>query len=264
MPYLKHINTKPNCLYTFDNFFTSQNEISGLKADVFGNNLESVILTGSNGSGVTHLLSAICNTLINQNKKVLFITAQWLLHINKNLKNKQTIFLNSLKEFDVIAIDNIQFLYRKSKRNTNFILDIINQHLNSNNLVLLGCSDHKKDFTKSKNIMNSIKLKKIELRQLSSFDIYKLLKQLCSMEDNIPDNLIYAISGYNGTIQQHINCLISIRFNMKAQCITTKELSIEQFDQIFDLKKYFQKQQFRKCFNQTQLKFTKGLIMQIR
>ena len=46
---------------------------------------------------------------------------------------------------------------------------------------------------------------------------------------------------------------------MKSQKLNAKEISIEEFDKQFDLKKYFQKQQLRKCFSQTQLKFTKEL-----
>lgn len=260
MHYLHQINTKPNKLYTFDNFFSSQIEINELKIKL-NNFLQATVISGKAGSGVTHLLSALCNSLIKQNKNVLFITAQWLIFINKNIKNKKDkeAFINSLKEYDGIAIDNIQFLHRKAKNQSAFILDVINEHLHSNKLVLLGCSDITKDFTQSKKIMNGINLKRIKLKQLSGFDIYQLLKHLCSAEDKIPDNLIYAISGYNGTIQQHINCLISIRFNMKAQGIVAENLSLKQFDQLFDLKKYFPQQQFRKCFNQIQLKFIKNL-----
>lgn len=260
MSFLNQINTKPNKLYTFENYFSHHCEITELKNNLINFN-QPIILTGSNGSGVTHLLNAICNSFIKKNKNLLFITAQWLIYINKNLKNKEDKekFFDSLKKYDVIAIDNLQFIYRKTKQQSNFILEIIHQTINENASILLGCSDFKKDFTKKKQIRNDLKLKRIELKQLSSLAIFRLLKHLCSAEDNIPDNLIYAISGYNGSIQQHINCLISLRFNMKSQKLNAKEISIEEFDKQFDLKKYFQKQQLRKCFSQTQLKFTKEL-----
>lgn len=261
MSHFKQINTKPNSLLTFDNYFNNQKEVIALKKTIITNEAESLIFSGSNGSGVTHLLNAICNSQIKQNKKVFFITAQWLIYVKKNLKTQadKEAFINSILKHDVIAIDNIQFFYRKTKHQNQFIHNIISKTANSNKLVFLGCSEPQKDFSKSKKIKKTLALKRVELLQLSSFDVYSILKNLCSLEDNIPDNLLYAISGYNGSIQQYINCLISIRFNISSQNIPSQELSIEEFDDIFNLKKYFHKQQLRKCFIQTQLKFPKHL-----
>jgi hypothetical protein len=56
-------------------------------------------------------------------------------------------------------------------------------------------------------------------------------------------------------IQQHINCLISIRFNPKLKDIKTNDWSVEEFEKEFELKNYFPKQQLRKSFIQTQLMF---------
>lgn len=262
MPYFKNVNTKPNPLYNFDTYFNDQEEINNLKNKLQSNSLTSLVISGSGGRGVTHLLNAICNSLLKQNKQILYISAQWLLHFTKTLKTveKKNDFIKNLISYDVLAIDNIQFLYRKAKNQTGYIQNVIQCFTNSNKLVLLGCSDVSKDITKSKKMLKELSQERIELRQLSSLDVFKVLKQLCSAEDNIPDNLIYAISGYNGSIQQHINCLISIRFNMKTIGLDPETLSLEEFNSLFDLKKYFPKQQFRKCFAQTQLRFTKTLI----
>jgi hypothetical protein len=263
MTYFKQITTKPNSLYSFDTYFNGHEEISSLKTKLYNNSVKSLVISGNSGSGVTHLLNAVCNTLIKQNKKLLYISTQWLFHITKTLKTEidKQAFTDYLNAYDVLAIDNIQFLYRMSKGITNFILKTINHFTNSNKLVLLGCSDSSKDISKSKKIFKDTSFQRIEIRQLSSVDIFNALKYLCSAQDNIPNNLIYAISGYNGAIQQHINCLISIRFNMKAQGINPETLSLEQFNLLFDLKKYFPKQQFRKCFVQTQLKFIQELVL---
>ena len=261
MPYFKNINTKPNQLYNFESYFNDQAEISNLKLKLQCNSLRSLVISGNSGQGVTHLLNAIGNSLIKQNKQLLFISAQWLLHVTKTLKTEENKndFIKKLNTYDVLAIDNIQFLYRKAKNQSVYIENIILSFTRSNKLVLLGCSDSSKDITKSKKMLKKLAPERIELRELSSVDVFKVLKQLCSAEDNIPDNLIYAISGYNGSIQQHINCLISIRFNMKSTCINPQTLPLEEFNSLFDLKKYFPKQQFRKCFLQTQLRFTRSL-----
>jgi len=263
---LKNINTKPNRCYNFDSYFNNQEEINVLKCKLQSNSIKSLVISGNSGSGVTHLLNAICNFLNKDNKQILCISAQWLLHITKTLKTKEhkNNFNHYLNSFDVLAIDNIQFFYRKSNVHYLYIQNIIQSFTNSNKLVLLGCSDRNKDITKSKKSRKSFSPERIDIRQLSSADIFKTLKQLCSPEDNIPDNLIYAISGYNGSIQQHINCLISIRFNMKAIGVDPKNLTLQEFNLLFDLKKYFPKQQFRKCFTQIKLKFTEELTLKKR
>ncbi len=69
------------------------------------------------------------------------------------------------------------------------------------------------------------------------------------------DRLIYAISNYNGTIQQYIHCLISIRFKSKVQNIKLNALSLGEIDALFEISKYFPKQQFRRCFIQTEFGF---------
>lgn len=252
MEYLNQIQTKPSKALNFKNYFNSQSEIIDLKTK-----LTSVIISGESGSGVTHILNAICNTQLQQNKRVMYITSQWLLYINKLLitETEKNQFNSFILTHDVIAIDNIQFLHRKTKQQSQFILSLIKLIQNQQKTILLGCSNSSKDITKSKKIMQGIVLKRIELNQLSGYDVFKTLKQLCSPEDNLPEMLLYAISGYNGSIQQHINCLISVRFNPKLNEINTNDLSVEEFDKVFELKKYFPKQQLRKSFIQTQLKF---------
>lgn len=257
MNYLNQINIEPRKIFNFDNYYNDQSEIRDLEMLTEKGVTSSLIISGSNGSGVTHLLNALCNRLNAQNKTVMYITAQWLLNIGKTIKteNELELFCEYLDKFDVIAIDNIQFIYRKALRQSKFILDIITFRNNSNKLIFLGCSDLNKDITKSKKLVNRINLKRIELRELSTYDVFRALKQLCSLEDNLPDMLLYAISGYNGMIQQHINCLISIRFNSEIKKHNLDQMTLDEFDKLFNLKKYFPSQQFRKCFNQTQLDF---------
>ena len=87
------------------------------------------------------------------------------------------------------------------------------------------------------NLRNHIKkystllsLQRIEIKQLSGNNVFKVLKNLCEFENLITDNLMYVLSGYNGSIQQHINCLISIRFKSKVDNINIKLLSTDEID----------------------------------
>ena len=255
--YLNYICTEPRKFLNFGNYYNNQPEIIDLKSKIEKNEISSIIISGESGSGITHIINAICNTHLHQNKKVIYITTQWLLYINKLLitESEKEQFNSFILAYDSIAIDNIQFLHRKTKQQSNFILSLIKLIQEHEKIILLGCSNSNKDITKSKKIMQGIILNRIDLNQLSGYDVFKALKELCSTEDQLPEMLLYAISGYNGSIQQHINCLISIRFNTKLKEIKKANLSVEDFDKEFELKKYFPKQQFRKSFIQTQLMF---------
>ncbi len=257
MEYLNYICTEPRKVLNFGNYYNNQPEIIDLKSKIEKNEISSIIISGESGSGITHIINAICNTHLHQNKRVIYITTQWLLYINKLLitESEKEQFNSFILAYDSIAIDNIQFLHRKTKQQSNFILSLIKLIQEHEKIILLGCSNSNKDITKSKKIMQGIILNRIDLNQLSGYDVFKALKELCSTEDQLPEMLLYAISGYNGSIQQHINCLISIRFNTKLKEIKKANLSVEDFDKEFELKKYFPKQQFRKSFIQTQLMF---------
>ena len=257
MDFFYEQNFTPRKIYNFGNYFNCDANISALKSQITGGQISSMVISGISGSGVTHLLNAICNELADQNKKVMYITSRWMMYLTKKLKTEsdKLKIINHFKSFDAIAIDNIQFLYRKAKRHTNFIFDAIRHFVSSSKLVLLGCSDPNKDVSKSNKMMDDILLKRIDLCELSSHDVFQVMKSLCVREDNIPDQLIYDISGYNGTIQQQINCLISIRFKSKVQNIKLNALSLGEIDALFEISKYFPKQQFRRCFIQTELGF---------
>jgi hypothetical protein len=97
---------------------------------------------------------------------------------------------------------------------------------------------------------------RIELKELSTYDVFKALTNLCAPEDEIPEALLYALSGYNGMIQQHIQCLISIRFNPLLKTLKGNDLVIKDYERLFNIKSYFPKQQFRKCFYQMKFDFT--------
>ncbi len=257
LEFLNQIQTKPLKALNFENYINSQLEIIDLKSELKNTNNSSLVISGKSGSGITHILHAICNTHLQQKKTVMYITSQWLLYINKLLitDSEKNQFNNFILAHDIVAIDNIQFLHRKTKQQSHFILSLIKLIQDQKKTIILGCSNISRDITKSKKIVQGIVLKRIELNQLSGYDVFKVLKQLCSPEDKLPEMLLYAISGYNGSIQQHINCLISVRFNTKLKEINAANLTIEDFDKVFELKKYFPKQQLRKGFIQTQLKF---------
>jgi len=261
MNYLAQLHTNPNKQLTFENYFNSQFDAVNLQA-IIDNENRFTIFSGKSGSGVTHLLHALCNDFLSQEKKSIYISSQSLLYIVYLLKTDEdkSVFFNHLAKQDVIAIDNLQFIFNKSSKQLTFFLQII-QFAHSHHVkIILGCSDLKKDITKSKKTMKGLPFNRLVLKDLSSYDVFKTLKNLCSIEDQISDGLLYAISGYNGTIQQHVHCLISIRFNPLFKTLASKNLSIADFDELFKIKSYFPTQQFRKCFYQMKLPFMSSSI----
>ena len=256
MNFLELLNTKPNRDLTYGNYFNSQSDILNITSDFHFNN-HFLIVSGKRGSGVTHLLSGLCNTYLREEKKAIYVTAQSLAYMISLLKNDEdyNLLFDHLSQQELIVIDNFQFFYKKSQRYMQFLLQIIHYTKLKKIKLVLGCSDHQKDLTKNKRLMHGLKMKRLDLKELSSYDVFMILRNKCSMEDQIPDALLFAISAYNGMIQQHIHCLISIRFNPLFKIISAKDLTSDEFDELFNIKSFFSTQQFRKCFSQTRLDF---------
>jgi chromosomal replication initiation ATPase DnaA len=250
-----YLHTKPKAHYTFANYVNSQQELSTLKQIIHQQENKPIVISGKSGNGVTHLLNAICNEF--KDKKTAYITAEWLLQLNKINKHPQQLkaLLNQFIKQDVIAIDNIQLLNKKSKTSSLLFTEILKAANLEGKLLILGCSDNTKDLSKSKTYLSEFQFNRIDLKELSSMDMFTILKGLCTKEDEIPDNLIYLITNFNGTIQEHINCLISVRFKSKSLGIDLHKLKELEYETYFNLSSFFPKQQFRKHFIQCQLEF---------
>lgn len=248
-------HTKPKALFTFDNYTNSQKEIELLKQLIHQKEKACIVISGKKGSGVTHLLNAVCNDCKKQ--KTIYITAQWLLQLTKINKHPLQLkaLLNQFLQQDVVAIDNIQLFYQKSKSSNQFFFDLMSAAISQQKLLVLGCSDDTKDITKSKALYSKYQFNRIDLKELGAVDVFKLLKKLCSPEDAIPDNLLQVISKFNGTVEEHINCLIAVRFKSKIIGISIDDLSEDELELKFNLAQYFPKQQFRKHLVQYKLDF---------
>ena len=69
MNYLAQLHTNPNKQLTFGNYFNSQFDAINLQA-MDDDEIRFTIFSGKSGSGVTHLLHALCNDYLSQGKKV--------------------------------------------------------------------------------------------------------------------------------------------------------------------------------------------------
>lgn len=257
----KNINTQPLAQYTFENYVGLNNELIQLRTNIVQSEVTISLLYGNKGSGVTHLLNAYANYLLHKNTKVFYITSQWLIHINKELKTDEELneFLNFILSNDLIVIDNTQCFYKRSVKHKHFIYELLKQSKQRGKIVLLGCSLPEKDFTKTKEFRSLFNIRRVQIRSSASEMVFKMLKGLCTVEDRVPDKLLYLISGYNGTPQQYINCLISIRFKSRIDNQDLYALSLEELESRFKIRNYFPKQQFRKTFLQGSIHFVEEL-----
>ena len=69
MESLNYICTEPRKVLNFGNYYNNQPEIIDLKLRIEKNEISSIIISGESGSGITHILNAICNIQLQQNKR---------------------------------------------------------------------------------------------------------------------------------------------------------------------------------------------------
>ncbi len=113
-----------NPKYTFDTFVVgNNNRFAHAAALAVGNtpgkSYNPLFLYGGVGLGKTHLMHAIGNRIIEENKKsnVLYVTSEKFTNqlINSIKDNKTEVFRNIYRKIDVLLIDDIQFIAGKER-----------------------------------------------------------------------------------------------------------------------------------------------------
>lgn len=138
----KEDNLNPR--YTFDTFVVGPfNELAHaasqaiLKKQAAYNPL---FIFGSTGHGKTHLIQAIGNHYksIDPNKKVYYITSEKFVNDYLNSLNSGTAsgFKEKYRKYDILIIDDIQFLSKKDKSQEEFFHLFNTLHENSKQLIL--------------------------------------------------------------------------------------------------------------------------------
>lgn len=111
--------------YTFETFVVGENnKFAHAAALAVGNNKPAeaynpLFLYGGVGLGKTHLMHAIGNRMLenNRNCNVLYVTSEKFTNqlINAIKDNKNEIFRNKYRNIDVLLIDDIQFIAGKER-----------------------------------------------------------------------------------------------------------------------------------------------------
>ena len=113
-----------NSKYTFDTFVVcNSNRFSHAAALAVGNEpgkaYNPLFLYGGVGLGKTHLMHAIGNRILqnNKNTNVLYVTSEKFTNqlINAIKDNKNEVFRNKYRSIDVLLIDDIQFIAGKER-----------------------------------------------------------------------------------------------------------------------------------------------------
>ena len=128
----KHLNLNPK--YTFDTFVVGNSNKFARTAALAvaespGKSYNPLFIYGGPGLGKTHLMQAIGNYIISENKdiNVLYVTSENFLNEviesirkNKNNSSSMTDFRNKYRKVDVLLIDDIQFIIGKDSTQEEF------------------------------------------------------------------------------------------------------------------------------------------------
>lgn len=117
-------NRTLNPKYTFDTFVVGNNNRFAHAAaiavgDKPGESYNPLFLYGGVGLGKTHLMQAIGNRILQNNRyaKILYVTSEKFTNqlINAIKDNKNEVFRNKYRTIDVLLIDDIQFIAGKER-----------------------------------------------------------------------------------------------------------------------------------------------------
>ena len=119
-----YADTNLNSDYTFETFVVGNSNrfaytASRAVAESPGKTYNPLFLYGESGVGKTHLMHAIGNRILenNRNCNVLYVTSEKFTNqlINAIKDNKNEIFRNKYRTIDVLLIDDIQFIAGKER-----------------------------------------------------------------------------------------------------------------------------------------------------
>jgi len=136
-------NTILNQSYTFDSFVVgSSNQMAYNASKAVAQNLgiqyNPLFIYGGTGLGKTHLLQAIGNYAIEQNKIVIYVTIeQFMNDFTFSLKNKNMDhFRKKYRKCDLLLIDDVQFLSGKEETQKEFFHTFNELHTANKQIVL--------------------------------------------------------------------------------------------------------------------------------
>lgn len=136
-------STKLNPSYTFESFVVgSSNEFAySICKSIIKNpagTYNPVFIYGGVGLGKTHLLQAVGNAILDENRTIIYLTAeQFMNDFVYNLQNHtMDRFREKYRNCDMLLIDDIQFLSGKERAQEEFFHTFEELHKNKSQIVL--------------------------------------------------------------------------------------------------------------------------------
>lgn len=137
-----------NPRYIFDSFIVGAfNELSFVAAQTVlkkqGIVYNPLFVYGKTGYGKTHLLQAVGNEFKKNNKKVFYITSEKFSIdcVNSIQQNKVNLFKEKYRKYDVLIMDDIQFLSRK-ERTQEELFHLFNYLYDNNKQIIFSSDRH--------------------------------------------------------------------------------------------------------------------------
>lgn len=144
----KEDNLNPR--YTFDNFIIGPfNELAHAASQAVikqpGIVYNPLFVYGNTGNGKTHLVQAVGNTVKTQNpeKRVYYLTSEKFTveYINAVQTNKVSLFKDKYRKYDVLIMDDIQFLSGKEKTQEE-LFHLFNTLYDNNKQIIFSSDKH--------------------------------------------------------------------------------------------------------------------------
>ncbi len=144
----KEDNLNPR--YTFDNFIIGPfNELAHAASQAVikqpGIVYNPLFIYGNTGNGKTHLVQAVGNTVKTQNpeKRVYYLTSEKFTveYINAVQTNKVSLFKDKYRKYDVLIMDDIQFLSGKEKTQEE-LFHLFNTLYDNNKQIIFSSDKH--------------------------------------------------------------------------------------------------------------------------
>jgi chromosomal replication initiator protein len=227
-------STITNPSLTFDSFVVGpSNEFAFISAKQVakrpGTLYNPLFLYGGVGLGKTHLLQSIANENLNENYKILYLSAEQLMNdMSKNITNKSmSKFREKYRNCDILLIDDIQFFSGKDKLQEEFFHTFNELHNNNKQIVL----------TSDKQPSN---IKGLEERLQSRFEWGLLtniqppdletkigiIKKKCEIDDiSLTNDIILYIATHIDTNIREIEGIL-IKLNAYANLMNLEEITI--------------------------------------
>jgi chromosomal replication initiator protein len=216
----KENNLNPR--YTFDTFVVGPfNELANAAAQAIikqpGIVYNPLFIHGSTGHGKTHLIQAIGNQIKNSsNKKVFYMTSEKFTseYVNAVMTNKANHFKEKYKKYDVLIMDDIQFVSGKEKTQEE-LFHLFNTLYDNNKQIIFSSDKHPnfipglEDRLKSRfNQGMIVDIPKPDHESRVAILKSKTITSEFSMEDPIIDFLATSIDGNIRELEGVINSIV--------------------------------------------------------